>query len=113
MMPVLITDAEPSAQEKRRRREIRYMTMMGLRVICLVTAVLLTTHHVGLPWLWAPACVLGMVLLPWFAVQIANEPNRRRARSRSSLPLRPALPSSPASIEQDADGAASEPAAPR
>jgi Protein of unknown function (DUF3099) len=77
---VLITDAPPSVEGERRRREIRYVAMMSFRAICVVVAAILAGLHVGAAWLWAPACLTGMIVLPWFAVQTANEPDRRRNR---------------------------------
>jgi hypothetical protein len=58
--PVLITDAERSPDDQLRSRQIRY---------------------VGMLWLWVPLCVVGMVLLPWLAVIIANDrPPKERYR---------------------------------
>lgn len=71
--PVLITDAEKSQDEQLHSREIRYATMMGLRVVCLITGAVLVLERVPLLWLWLPLCIAGMVLLPWMAVLIAND----------------------------------------
>lgn len=81
--PVLITDAEPSQDDQLRRRQIRYVLMMGLRVLCLVLAGVLVTLRVPALWLWLVLCGLGMVLLPWFAVILANDrPPREEYRLR-------------------------------
>lgn len=79
--PVVITDAQPSPAAQRRGRELRYALLMGIRVICLLIAVLLSGLQVPHPMWWLAACLAGMVILPWCAVQIANEPVRR-ARPR-------------------------------
>ncbi|WP_412538739.1 DUF3099 domain-containing protein [Longispora sp. K20-0274] len=88
-----ITDAEPSQDAQLRSRQIRYATMMGLRIVCLIAATVLVGAHAPLLWLWLPLCLVGMVVLPWAAVLIANDrPPRRRLtvprlrRPRVALP---------------------------
>ena len=77
---MLITNAARSQREQLRSREIRYVTMMGIRVACLIAgAIVLSTRPPLLP-LWLALCALGMVLLPWMAVLIAND---RPARSKA------------------------------
>lgn len=71
--PVLITDAKISQEEELRRRERRYILMMGLRALCLIAGVVLVMLRVPLLALWLPLCGLGMVLLPWLAVILAND----------------------------------------
>ncbi len=71
--PVLITDAEESLDKQRHSREIRYITMMGLRAVCLILAAVLAVAKVPLLPLWLGLCAAGMVLLPWMAVLIAND----------------------------------------
>jgi hypothetical protein len=71
--PVLITDAERSPDEQLRSRQTRYIVMMTARAICLVVAAVLVGSDAPLLWLWVPLCVVGMVLLPWLAVIIAND----------------------------------------
>lgn len=71
--PVVITDAETSQDAQLRARQIRYASMMGLRVVCLVVGAVLTVQRVPGWWLWLPLCIAGMVLLPWMAVLIAND----------------------------------------
>ena len=71
--PVVITDAELSPDEQLRVRQIRYASMMGIRVVCLIAAGVLVSVQAPLLWLWLPFCVVGMVLLPWMAVLIAND----------------------------------------
>jgi hypothetical protein len=71
--PVLITDAERSQHDQLRSRTIRYVVMMSLRALCLVLAGVLVGVGAPMLWLWLPLCGLGMVLLPWFAVILAND----------------------------------------
>ncbi len=71
--PTVITDAELSPDEQLRVRQIRYASMMGIRVVCLIVAGVLVSVQAPLLWLWLPMCVVGMVLLPWMAVLIAND----------------------------------------
>jgi hypothetical protein len=92
--PILITDAERSQDDQLRRRQIRYVSMMGLRAVCLVLAALLATLKVPLLGLWIALCVAGMVLLPWFAVLIANDrppKDRHRLRRHQPVPTQPVI----------------------
>jgi len=78
--PVLITDAARSQDEQFRSRQIRYVTMMGLRAACLIAGAILISARPPLLALWLILCAAGMVLLPWAAVLIAND---RPARSKA------------------------------
>ncbi|MFI5888661.1 DUF3099 domain-containing protein [Actinoplanes sp. NPDC051513] len=78
--PVLITDAARSQDEQFHSRQVRYVTMMGLRAVCLVVGAILISVHPPLLALWLILCVVGMVSLPWMAVLIAND---RPARSKA------------------------------
>ena len=78
--PVLITDAARSPDEQFRSRQIRYVTMMGLRAVCLIAGAILISVHPPLLGLWLILCAVGMVALPWCAVLIAND---RPARSKA------------------------------
>jgi Flp pilus assembly protein TadB len=71
--PTLITDAERSQEQQLRSREIRYVLMMGLRAVCLILGGVLLSLHPPLVGLWVSLCVVGMVLLPWLAVLLAND----------------------------------------
>ncbi|MBV1851495.1 DUF3099 domain-containing protein [Catellatospora tritici] len=98
--PVLITDAAPSQDEELRFRERRYILMMLLRAACLILAGMLAIFHAPWLWLWLPLCGVGMVLLPWLAVLLANDrapkdEHRFKRYRRQTLPPN-ALPSKPA-----------------
>ncbi|GGN53011.1 hypothetical protein GCM10010112_01400 [Actinoplanes lobatus] len=71
--PVLITDAATSQEDQLRRRQIRYVTMMSVRAGCLILGAILISARAPLLPLWLALCALGMVLLPWMAVLIAND----------------------------------------
>jgi predicted tellurium resistance membrane protein TerC len=71
--PVVITDAQQSQDDQLRLREIRYLIMMGIRVVCVIVAGVLVSLHVPLLALWLTLCVAGAVLLPWTAVILAND----------------------------------------
>jgi hypothetical protein len=71
--PVLITNAARSQGDQLHSREIRYVTMMGLRVMCLIAGAILISVRPPLLPLWLTVCAAGMVLLPWMAVLIAND----------------------------------------
>jgi Protein of unknown function (DUF3099) len=70
---VVITDAERSQDDQLRAREIRYVIMMGLRLVCVIVAGVLVGLRVPLLPLWLTLCVAGAVLLPWLAVILAND----------------------------------------
>jgi hypothetical protein len=98
--PVLITNAARSQSEQLRSREIRYVTMMGLRVTCLIIGAILISARPPLLPLWLLLCAAGMVLLPWMAVLIANDrPARSKAERMASRPARPQRELGPQSAE--------------
>jgi hypothetical protein len=71
--PVIITDAERSRDDQLRSRQIRYLIMMSIRAVCLILAAVLVSVRPPLLALWLILCVAAMVLLPWFAVLLAND----------------------------------------
>jgi Protein of unknown function (DUF3099) len=71
--PVVITDAERSQDDQLRSRQIRYLIMMSTRAVLLIVAAVLVGMKVPLLPLWLVLCVIGMVLLPWLAVILAND----------------------------------------
>jgi len=105
--PVLITDAKISQEEELRRRERRYILMMGLRALCLILGAVLVMLKVPLLVVWLPLCGLGMVLLPWLAVILANDrppkDQHRLKRYRSNTAPANALPSQPHGKVIDSD----------
>jgi hypothetical protein len=60
-----ITSLPLSPDEERRHRMIKYSVAMGIRVVCLIVAVLV-------PGWWAAVPIVAAVFLPYFAVVIAN-----------------------------------------
>jgi hypothetical protein len=72
--PVLITEAAPSYEEEYAARKRKYLTMMLLRLPCLVAAGI--THDT---WWLALGFVLLSIPLPWIAVLIANDRPARKA----------------------------------
>ncbi len=81
--PVLITNAARSQEDQLRSRQIRYVSMMGLRTLCLIAGGVLISIQPPLLPLWLILCGLGMVFLPWAAVLIAND---RPPKSRANPP---------------------------
>jgi hypothetical protein len=71
--PILITDARPSQDDQLRSRQVRYLVMMSIRAACLIVGAILVGVDAPLLWLWLPICAVGMVLIPWLAVLIAND----------------------------------------
>ncbi|MFC4145334.1 DUF3099 domain-containing protein [Micromonospora mangrovi] len=93
--PILITDASRSQDDQLTSRQKRYVLMMGVRVACLVAGAILVGVKAPLLWLWLPLCGLGMVLIPWLAVLLANDrppkeehrlAHRFQARARDEAP---------------------------
>lgn len=72
--PVLITEAAPSYDEEFSARKRKYLTMMALRLPCLILAGIF--HQV---WWLALAFVALSIPLPWIAVLIANDRPPRKA----------------------------------
>jgi Protein of unknown function (DUF3099) len=72
--PVLITEAALSYEEEFAARKRKYLTMMLLRVPCLVLAGIF--HDT---WWLALGFVLLSIPLPWIAVLIANDRPPRKA----------------------------------
>jgi hypothetical protein len=84
--PVLITDAARSQSDQFRSRQIRYVTMMGMRAACLVLGAVLISFKPPLLPLWLALCAAGMVFLPWAAVLIANDRPARSKAERAGAP---------------------------
>jgi Flp pilus assembly protein TadB len=95
--PVLITDAVRSPSEQLRSRQVRYVTMMGLRITCLIIGAVLISVKAPLLPVWLMLCAAGMVLLPWMAVLIANDRPAKTKAERAAA-TRPA--SAPTALEQ-------------
>jgi hypothetical protein len=69
-------------------RQSRYLIMMGIRVACFVTAVVLFANGAG--WLTAIPAV-GAIVIPYFAVVFANG-GREPTSQRGFQAYEPALP---------------------
>jgi hypothetical protein len=116
--PVLITSAERSQDDQMRQRQIRYVLMMSIRAVSLILAAVLVSAHVPLLWLWIPLCLLGMLVVPWLAVILANDrpPKSRhriayylhRERHRPEPPHVSTLPSQPRGYGDGPDDAGSD-----
>ena len=96
--PVLITDAPEDPEKELRHREVRYVIMMLTRAVCLVLGAILVSARPPLWPLWLVLCIVGMVLLPWLAVILANDrppktKAERLAARRRFHEATPALPS--------------------
>jgi hypothetical protein len=84
--PVLITNAARSQSEQLRSRQVRYVTMMGMRITCLIIGAILISVKPPLLPVWLILCAAGMVLLPWMAVLIANDRPARTKAERAAPP---------------------------
>lgn len=71
--PVVVTSAERSQEEQLRTRQTRYIAMMSIRVAALIIAAVLITVQPPLLWLWLALCAIGMIIIPWVAVIMAND----------------------------------------
>lgn len=71
--PQSITSVGISADQERKQRMIRYLVAMAIRVVCLVVGVYVQG------WLmWV--CFAGAILLPYFAVVLANDQGSSSSR---------------------------------
>ena len=81
-----ITSLPQSPDEERKGRVLRYSVAMGVRIVCVILALLL--HG----WIQLVA-VIGAVVLPYFAVIVANaavnRPGGQVVRPGSILPRGP------------------------
>jgi hypothetical protein len=103
--PVLITNAERSQAEQLRSRQTRYISMMLTRVVCLLIGGVLISARAPMLWLWLTLCAVGMVVLPWLAVIIANDrPAKEQHRLVNRLRRRRAEPVSPRSLPTQPTG---------
>ncbi|WP_320064941.1 DUF3099 domain-containing protein [Micromonospora sp. RTGN7] len=93
--PILITDAARSQGDQLNSRQRRYVVMMGVRVACVIVGAILVGAQPPLLWLWLSLCGVGMVLIPWLAVLLANDrppkeehrlANRFHSRHRDEAP---------------------------
>jgi hypothetical protein len=85
-VPVLITDAVPSAADQLAARKRRYTLLMGGRVLLFVLAAV--AHPVSV-WL-AVGLLAASIPLPWMAVLIANDrPAKRREDAHRLAPSAP------------------------
>lgn len=97
--PILITDAARSQDDQLQSRQRRYVLMMGIRALCVVAGAVLVGTKAPLLWLWLSLCVLGMVLIPWLAVLLANDrPPKERHRLGNRLRDRHQDPSPPPAV---------------
>ena len=101
--PVLITDAARSQRDQIRSREIRYVTMMGLRAACLIVGAVLISVRPPLLPVWLVLCAAGMVFLPWAAVLIANDRPPRSKAERAASAVAQAEAAQPMLAQQSAE----------
>lgn len=73
-----ITSLPLSPEVERRNRMLKYTLAMSIRVLCILSMLFLKGW-----WLVVPA--IGAIVLPYFAVVIANVPSKRK----NSTVLRP------------------------
>jgi hypothetical protein len=108
----VITNAERSPSEERHSREVRYLLMMSVRAVCLIAAAVLVSVRPPLVWLWLALCAVGMILVPWLAVILANDgppkekyrlANKFQKRATTEAPPANALPSATPPRVIDAD----------
>ena len=108
--PVLITDAQRSQEDQLRTRQTRYILMMSVRVLAVIVAAILVSLQPPLLWLWLSLCAVGLVIIPWVAVVLANDrlpkDRHRWRRYRHRDPTPPAVGPAPAgrTIDVDHDG---------
>jgi Protein of unknown function (DUF3099) len=87
---VSITDAPQSRDAERHYREVRYVMMMSIRIVCLILATILFSARAPYAIVWVPILLFGITVLPWFAVILANDRMPRKAYRRVPRPADPA-----------------------
>lgn len=108
--PTVITSASTSLDDQHDARRRKYLTMMGIRILCVIAAVIVAQFSL---WL-ALAFMVGGAVLPWCAVLIANDrpPQRSTAFVRYRPPTADAIapaPSRPPASPDDAQPSRSAP----
>jgi hypothetical protein len=68
--PTTITELPSSPEADRRGRMIRYSLAMGIRMVCIALVIVV-------PDWWRLVPAIGAIVLPYFAVVIANNASRR------------------------------------
>ncbi|TCB96305.1 DUF3099 domain-containing protein [Micromonospora zingiberis] len=97
--PILITDASRSQDDQLTTRQRRYIMMMGVRVACVIVGAILVGARAPLLWLWLPLVALGMVLIPWLAVLLANDrPPKEQHRLANRFRSEPPAEAAPMSL---------------
>ena len=84
----VVTQAQRSRSDDINFRQRRYLTMMGIRAVCFVIAVIMFVNHLG--WLVVIPAV-GAIFIPYFAVVLANG-GREPGNTRGFMEYRPNLP---------------------
>jgi hypothetical protein len=77
--PHTVTSLQNAPELERRSRMIKYTVAMGIRLACIGACFLVSGW-----WLLIPA--LGAIILPYFAVVVANSAT---TESQKPVPLRP------------------------
>jgi purine-cytosine permease-like protein len=77
--PHTVTSLQNAPELERRSRMIKYTVAMGIRLACIGACFLVSGW-----WLLIPA--LGAIILPYFAVVLANSATKE---GEKSAPLRP------------------------
>jgi hypothetical protein len=95
---ISVTSAQPGRSEDLDSRIVRYAWMMSIRVVCFVLAVLTPS-----PWRWG--FVAGAIILPYFAVVLANAHRSVTQDGGNAFiaPARPAITERPAVVVPDGE----------
>lgn len=100
--PILITDASRSQDDQLRRRQVRYVVMMAIRAVCLIIGAILVGIKPPLLWLWLSLCGVGMVLIPWLAVLLANDrPPKEKHQLANKLRRQEPVETTPLSLSAE------------
>jgi hypothetical protein len=88
---VTVTTVGRSKADDRRLRTRRYLITQGIRVACLLLAVLLPVDPV-----WKIGFIAGSIVLPWFGVVAANAGPTVERRRQAPLVVHPVAAEAPA-----------------
>jgi hypothetical protein len=94
---VTVTTVGRSKADDRRLRTRRYLITQGIRVACVLLAVLLPVEPV-----WKIGFIAGSIVLPWFGVVAANAGPTVERRRQAPLTVHPVTVDAPTVTAIDA-----------
>ena len=76
----VITDVAPSREQQRRSRTQKYLIMMSIRVVAVVSCGILVIVEAPYLWMWLSVGIFATTVIPWLAVMLANDRPAKKER---------------------------------